>query len=126
VHLVEARVQLLQVLLVHEVLDQFVTRHVLAVDEILHQPVPGEQFLHLGEVGLQFFRVGVAQFLVHAAPPSRLTMTTFIATPVRAHRRTARTGLRGRLRAAAGCIEEWSLREIGNREFPRVRTILPI
>ena len=39
------------------------------MNEALDQLLPGEQILHLGQVGLQFVCVGVVQLIVHAAPP---------------------------------------------------------
>ena len=49
----ELAAQLRQVLLVDQLLDQLVLRHLLAADQILDHLLPAQQLLHLAQVLLQ-------------------------------------------------------------------------
>ena len=69
VHRLQLVLQLVQVLLVHDVLDQVVARAFLPVHQVLDQLVPGEQGLHLGEALLQVFGIGQLVVFAHGAAP---------------------------------------------------------
>jgi hypothetical protein len=61
-------------LLVHELLDQFVLRHRLALDQVLHQLVALQELLHVAQVLLQILDFEPRWGLVHGicAPPIRV------------------------------------------------------
>jgi hypothetical protein len=69
VHRPELVLQLVEVLAVHQFLDDVVARPLLATCQLLDQLVPGEQDLHLVEALLQVFAIGQLGFFAHGAVP---------------------------------------------------------
>jgi len=67
VEAIEELAELAEVLPVHEGLDQLVPRHLLAIDEVLDQPVARQQALHLLQVLGQPVEFGEKLFAIRPA-----------------------------------------------------------
>ena len=95
----------IQVLLVHDVLDDVVARPFLPVHQLLDQLVPGKQGLHLGEALLQVFGIGQLGFFAHGAAPQKVghfstgrSAGLVRKTPIRAiNQGTSAPGMRPRM-----------------------------